>query len=269
MKSIIAQNIQLILQDKGIDKFELAKGSGLSISTIDEIISTSKTPTISEVVSISNAIGVPVYWFFLPIPNFLSSWHLTLEELENMVVSNPSLRGFMVGYMAESKIRTYFLSHPEISNIYKPDDHDRSKKCDLLLTYMGHEFSFEIKSLQTNTVRTANDDGGLVASFQCDASDRRLIDLPNGHSINTTCLKYGDFDILAINLFAFTGNWDYAFVLNKDLPHATVGRSKRNFIAEDDLKYLIKSSIKITYPLQEPFVSNPFILMKRLLQENH
>ena len=269
MEYIIVQNIKLILGERGIDINYLAQLSGLSIDTLYGIINLQYIPSISEICAISDALGFPVYWFFLPIPNFLSTWHLTLEELGDMVVNNPSLRGFMVGYMAESKIRSYFSSNPEITNIYKPDDHDRSNKCDLVLTYKGHEFSFEIKSLQTNTVKKSKDGKSLVATFQCDASDRRVIKLPNGHAVNTTCLKFGDFDIVAVNLFAFTGNWDYAFALNKNLPHATPGKSNKNVISEKDLKYLIKSSIKITYPLQYPFVSDPFILLEHLLQENH
>lgn len=269
MKEIIAQNIKLLLQEKDISIEKLCAATKLSTATIVSIVNAELTPTLQDIDIIAKALNTPTYWFFLPLPNFLASWHLTLEELEDMVVHNPSLRGFMVGYMAESKILSSFLRNHEVSNVYKPDDHDRSHKCDLILTYKGHEFSFEIKSLQTNTVkRDKENNKRLIATFQCDASDKRMIVLSNGHSINTTCLKYGDFDIVAINLFAFTGNWDYAFALNSELPHATTSRSKNNVIPDEDLKYLIKSSIRITYPLQYPFVSDPFILMNRLLQDN-
>lgn len=226
-------------------------------------------PTVAEIASIAEALGVAVYQLFLPQPNFLSSWHISLEELGDMVAQNPSLRGFMVGYMAESKLRSYFSACPEISNMYKPDDHDRSNKCDLVLSYMEREFTFEIKSLQTNTVKTSLDGKGFEGTFQCDASDRRFVKLPNGHDVNTTCLKFGDFDILAVNLFAFTGQWCYGFALNRDLPHATLGRGRKNVISEEDAQYLIKSSIHIKYPLCEPFVLDPFILMRRMLQDNH
>lgn len=269
MKEIIAQNIRLLMKEQSISISDLCSATKLPISTLTSIVDAYVTPTVQNVKIIADALNTPVYWFFLPLPNFLASWHLTLEELGDMVVHNPSLRGFMVGYMAESKIRSYFFRNPEISNVYKPDDHDRSNKCDLVLTYKGHEFSFEIKSLQTNTVKHDKENSDkLVATFQCDASDKRVIELPNGHSVNTTCLKFGDFDIVAINLFAFTKNWDYAFALNSELPHATAGRSKKVEISDEDLKYLIKSSIHITYPLEPPFVSDPFILMDRLLRGN-
>lgn len=267
MNHIISDNIKLILTENKMNLHTLAERARMDYQLVNDIINSKVIPSVQEVSSIAEALEFPLYWFFLPIPNFLSSWHLTLEELGDMVVNNPSLRGFMVGYMAESKIRSYFLRHPEISNVFKPDDHDRSNKCDIVLTYKNRQFTFEVKSLQTNSVKKTI--SGLKGTFQCDASDRRIIELPNGHRVNTTNLKFGDFDIVAINLFAFTGNWDYAFALNRDLPMATPGKSKKaeNVISDEDLKYLIKSSIKITYPLEPPFVSDPFILMNQLLQD--
>lgn len=256
------------MQEKAISLSSLASNLGIPEEDLSPIVNGDKTPSISEIELIANKLSTPPYWLLIPLPNFLASWHISIEELGDMIKNNPSLRGFMVGYMAESKIRSYFLRNPDVSNLFKPDDHDRTNKCDLVLSYKGRDFTFEIKSLQTNTVRKIADTNELTATFQCDASDRRIIELPNGHSVNTTCLKFGDFDIVAINLFAFTGNWDYAFALNRDLPHASQGRGK-NVLPKEDLSYLIKSSIRITYPTKAPFVDNPFVLMDQLLQENH
>jgi hypothetical protein len=38
---------------------------------------------------------------------------------------------------------------------------------------------------------------------QVDASDSRTISLPDGSTMKTTCLLRGEFDILAVNCFAF------------------------------------------------------------------
>lgn len=142
----------------------------------------------------------------------------------------------------------------------KFDDHDRDNKHDLVLTYRGQEFSFEIKSLQTATVKPSQVEGvELEARFQCDASDRRKIRLGNGQEVETTCLKFGEFDIVAVNLFAFSEKWDFAFALNKDLPC-----SEYKKYPEEIRKNLIKSIIPITLPLQHPFVSDPFILLDHL-----
>ncbi len=264
MVNIISSHIKEILDSKGLSLSELADMSYVDEAELLAVVEKGKLPSLDVVISVSDAVGLPLYWFFMPLPNFFSSWHVTLEELTEMVACNPSLRGFMVGYMAESKLRSLFSKYKNISGLYKPDDHDRRHKGDLVLTYRGCEFTFEIKSLQTNTIRQTTE-GGFYGTFQCDASDRREILLPNGHVVNTTCLKFGDFDIVAINLFAFTQKWEYAFALNTDLPHASQGRGK-NIIPVEDLEHLIKSSIKITYPLQAPFVSDPFMLMDRMVE---
>ena len=268
MTSLISNNIRALLINKNMSTDDLSIKSNIEVEKLNTIIMGKALPSLEEVKLICDAFEIPLYWLFIPLPNFLDSWHITIEELGEMVRNNPSLRGFMVGYMAENKIRRFFSNHQDISDLYKPDDHDRSSKCDIILNYRGQQFRFEVKSLQTNTVRNTAD--GLTAKFQCDAYDRRIIELPNGHIVNTTNLKFGDFDIVAVNLFAFTGNWDYAFALNRDLPHATQTRGKnKNAITKDDLKFLIKTSIEITYPLKHPFVSDPFVLMNQLLLDKH
>lgn len=204
MDHIISDNIKFILSKNKMNSRTLAERAGMDNQLIDDIIECKVIPSVQEVSLIADTLKLPLYRFFIPLPNFLSTWHLTLEELDDMVTNNPSLRGFMVGYMAENKIRSYFLNHPEISNVYKPDDHDRTKKYDIVLTYKKRQFTFEVKSLQTRLVKKT--ETGMKGYFQCDASDRRIIELPNGHRVNTTNLKFGDFDIIAVNLFAFTGN---------------------------------------------------------------
>lgn len=143
----------------------------------------------------------------------------------------------------------------------KYDDHDRTSKGDISFHYKGKEFKIEAKSLQTNSVvQTSN--GTWCGKFQCDASDRREIQLPNGHTINTTCLAVGEFDIVAVSLYAFGNQWRFAFAKNKDLPHPN-NRSKN--VPAEDREYLIKSSIDITWPLQAPFTTDVYSLLDEML----
>lgn len=165
MEPIIAKNIKFFLDEKNQTVQTLSDMSKLDYGFVKAVVDGKYMPTVAEIASIAEALDVAVYQLFLPQPNFLSSWHISLEELGDMVAQNPSLRGFMVGYMAESKLRSYFSACPEISNMYKPDDHDRSNKCDLVLSYMEREFTFEIKSLQTNTVKTSLDGKGFEGTF--------------------------------------------------------------------------------------------------------
>lgn len=191
----------------------------------------------------------------------LEKWQISAEELTKIVDENPSLRGFMFGYVSEYKARTYFDGHENIEKLMKYDDHDRSSKGDISFIYKRKEFKIEAKSLQTNSViRTG--DSSWTGKFQCDASDRREILLPNGHTVNTTCLAVGEFDIVAVSLYAFGDEWKFAFAKNSDLQHP--GARSRN-VAEADREYLIKTLIDITWPLQPPFTTDVYALLDSML----
>ena len=191
----------------------------------------------------------------------LQKWQITDEELTQIVNDNPSLRGFIFGYVSEYKIRSFF-NHSEISNIKKYDDHDRTNKGDISFIYKGREFKIEAKSLQTNSVKKLEGHDCWKGTFQCDASDKRPILLPNGHEITTTCLAVGEFDIVAVSLFAFGNQWRFAFAKNSDLPHPE-DRSRN--IPRKDRQYLIKSSINITWPLQAPFTTDVYSLLDEFI----
>lgn len=116
----------------------------------------------------------------------LDRWDITAEELTLVVDQNPSLRGMVLGYVAELKLERLWLDRPGITDVVKPDDHDRRRKGDRVVYYKGRKFTFESKSLQTKTVQPTED--GWIGKAQVDASDRRLVSLPDGSEIPTTCL---------------------------------------------------------------------------------
>lgn len=192
----------------------------------------------------------------------LERWHLTADELTQIVDLNPSLRGFMFGYIAEFQLRKFLLDSKYVTGLLKYDDHDRSqgKKNDLLVTYKGLDFTIEVKSLQTASVRQSGN--MYTGTFQCDASDSRTIPLPNGERIKTTCLMVGGFDIVAVNIFAFQHQWQFGFALNRDLP-----RSKHKGYTAEQQQFLLATSMQISLPLRPPFVSDPFVLLDRLINE--
>lgn len=190
----------------------------------------------------------------------LERWQISAEELTQIVDENPSLRGFIFGYVSEYKARVFFDGNSKISDLKKYDDHDRLSKGDISFQYKGREFKIEAKSLQTNSVYQEN--GIWKGKFQCDASDRREILLPNGHTVNTTCLAIGEFDIVAVSCYAFGDTWKFAFAKNADLPHP--GTRSRN-VAVEDREYLIKSLIDITWPLQPPFTTDVYSLLDDMI----
>ena len=236
--------------------------------------------------------------------SILDMFGVTLEFLTEVVMANSSLRGVIIGYLAERKLWDVFGLDARITAIRKDDDHDRENKGDLVITYLGHDFRFEVKSLQTNSIKMFNSatgkwmpkiihqaqpevtgqkrkkkkwvecelfrnvwqEGGYSSRFkgkvQCDASDNREIGLPNGNRVKATNLKVGEFDILAVGLFAFREQWDFGFMLNRDLPRTTSSKFK-----EEDWPYLLKTLIPVEWPLSDTCVTDPFVLMDQLIEE--
>ena len=182
---------------------------------------------------------------------------VTAAEVEQLVQSLPSLRGVLVGYLAERQLAKQWFSGFQMT---KPDNHDRRSKGDRLIEYKGYKISVEVKSLQTNAVvETAP--GRYKGTFQCDASDSRVVTLPDGSTVKTVCLVVGGFDLLAINLFEFGQQWRFAFVNNADLPRSTF----RGYTPQQR-QYLLQTTPSITWPLQPPYRDEPFKLMDELVK---
>lgn len=191
--------------------------------------------------------------------DILTTLGLTPQELTEIVRENPSLRGFISGYISEYKLRKFFASDKRISNIRKYDDHDRSRKSDIVFTYKGEDISVEVKSLQTNSIRK---EGNVFSGkTQVDASDKRPVKLPNGKTVSTTCLLVDEFDLLAVNLYSFESKWHFAFAKNSDLP-----RSNFRGYTPAQRKYLIATLIGVTWPTQPPFTNDPFPLLDEIVR---
>jgi hypothetical protein len=230
----------------------------------------------------------------------LDRWGISADYFTEVINDNPSLRGMILGYVAERKLRDLFETIPGVSGLRKDDDHDREKKGDLVVVYKGHEIRIEVKSLQTNHVQVLPQGSGAeqlsnwlpmvrriqdgknkrgrpkyryvpnpdvanltpearkrahyTGAVQCDASDRRSVALPNGQSIETTCLLVGEFHILAAGLFSFREEWDFGFALNEELPRST------NYPADIN-QYLLATLIPVTWPLKQPFSADPVLLL--------
>jgi len=255
---IFKERVEYLLSKSNFDS-ELT----MSIKTI-----LTKEISLNSIYQISKILNVPPYMLFLENNNFFERLNISLYELEEVSAENPSLGGTINGYLGEIKLREYLDKIPGISILPKPDDHDRTAKYDLPIEYKGQLFKIEAKSLQTNSIKPAKKRTDIIyeATLQCDASDCRSIVLPNGKTVTTTCLQYGDFDILAVNMFKFKQKWEFAFALNCDLPQSGKG-SKKNPIPDDCQKYLMKTSIPITYPIEGIFVSDICLLLDKLIRK--
>ena len=191
----------------------------------------------------------------------LQRWGITAEELTEIVVANPSMRGLMVGYVAEYKLRKmFFESDTRVENLTKYDDHDRGRPADLEFTYRRVPIRVEAKSLQTATIKKTG--RVYVGKFQCDASDRRTVRLPNGETLSTTCLVVDNFDLLAVNLFEFEQKWRFVFARNRDLPH-----SRYRGYTPEQRSYLLAALIDVSFPPEPPFIEDPFSLLDDIVRE--
>lgn len=193
---------------------------------------------------------------------FLDQAGISPEDFTKAVLKNPSLRGILIGYIAEEKFEERWLRDSRISNPYKNDDHNRAGKGDRVITYQGRQFIIEVKSLQTNSIKKI-ENGCYTAKAQVDASDKRIITLPNGDKVNTTCLLVGEFDVLGVNLFGIEGKWDYVFAKNQDLPRSTYGK-----YSPEQRLYLLSSLVPIKIPVQPPFSNDLFEILDSIINES-
>lgn len=196
-----------------------------------------------------------------PKKPILERWEITEQEFTDLIDQNPSLRGMNLGYIAEKKFHDQFLNHHDITESSKDDDHDRSRKGDRRIVYKGHEFIVEVKSLQTNMCKNLGNDAWEGKS-QVDGSDRRVVKFADGSELNTTLLLRGEFDLLAVNCFAFGEKWRFTFVKNSDLPTSSYKK-----YTEEQRNQLIASLVPVTWPPKAPFTDDPLKLLDEIIAE--
>ena len=197
---------------------------------------------------------------YAPSVGILQELGLSVDELTTLVHSNPSLRGMVIGYAAEQKLQAYLQSSDAITYIGKPDDHDRQNKGDHVIEYRGQLLTIESKSLQTRMVTR---DGNIWRGrAQVDASDRRTVILADGSPFETTLLTVGEFDVLAVNCFAFGQGWNFVFAKNGDLP-----RSRYRNYSDEVRNQLLASLVPVSWPPEPPFSDNLLAVIDSLIDD--
>ncbi len=192
--------------------------------------------------------------------SILEVWKLSPDTLTDIINENPSLRGMLLGYVAEYKLREMLLSEDRINYLGKPDDHDPTNKGDHVIEYKGQRFTIESKSLQSRMIEK---DGDIWrGKAQVDANDRRSIVLKDGTQIATTLLMVGEFDVLAVNCFAFEQAWNFVFARNSDLPRSTYRR-----YSPQVQNQLIASLVSVSWPPEPPFTCDLTEILEQLATE--
>lgn len=177
------------------------------------------------------------------------------EDLVSAIKEAPSLRGMILGYVAELMFERHLPQNYDvimIDHISSHDDHDRkTNKSDRTLTYNGKPVRIQLKSIQTNSIAHDLRANKLRATVQNDGSDRRDVILSDGSIVNTTCYRVGDYDILAVPLFPFTGEWDFAYKRNSECRRST----SRKYTLEQQQELLATTEI-ISWPLGDEWTTN-------------
>ena len=194
--------------------------------------------------------------------SILTEWGISSQQFTELLEENPSLRGMLLGYVAELKLKEIVTSIPNVSYTVKFDDHNRKKKGDLYIIYRNKAFDLESKSLQSSMSKWDEQKKRWKGKAQVDGSDRRTITLPDGSAIDTTLLLRGEFDILAVNCYAFESKWRFVFARNRDLPSSSYRR-----YSEEQRKFLIASLIPVTWPPEPPFYANLRDLLDEMIKD--
>jgi hypothetical protein len=182
------------------------------------------------------------------------------EDLVLAIKRAPSLRGMILGYIAEEMFARHVLEDNAFSDVRRHDDHDRNNnKADRDFVFEGKRVGVQLKSIQTNSICWREDFNCLYGQVQNDGSDKRDVKLPNGEVVSTTNYKVGDYDILAVPLFPFTGTWDYGYLLNRDCRKTTSNR-----YTEIQQSYLLSTMEEIYFPIKTPWFSDIKIAIRAL-----
>ncbi len=150
-------------------------------------------------------------------PNMSILSDFTAEEIESVINDNSSLRGYLQGYLAEIALKKRLLLIPGVTHVEKIRDQSKEKG-DLRVTYRDCIMTIEVKSVSTDSVRDDLLNESWQGTVSLKSSDKRELVIEGVGIVDTTSLPKGEFDILAISIYAVAGTWDFLYIENEYLP---------------------------------------------------
>jgi hypothetical protein len=95
-----------------------------------------------------------------------------------------------------------------------------------------------------------------------DGSDRRTVRFADGSSLETTLLLPDEFDVLAVNCFAFGDVWHWVFARNRDLPRSSYAK-----YSPAQRQGLLASLVQVQKPTTGIFTADLFGLLDSMLAD--
>lgn len=203
---------------------------------------------------------------------------MSVAEFNQIANDNQNFISTIVGYVSEKRLRERLLDdHPDIENIWSPEDQDTGQKGDLAFEYKGEPIRVEVKSLQTRTIRKIEDDttqkdlsGEEKTQVEWKAkthikgsSDPRKVEHEDFEDTTVALdVEEPGFDILAVSVFFFDYNWEFAFVRPEHLPRS----QKRGWPDELKEKHAV-SKPPVTKPPTGNWTDDLFELMDEIIAE--
>jgi hypothetical protein len=174
---------------------------------------------------------------------------IELADIQALMDENPSLRGYLQGYLAEMILRRKLLSVPGVEGIEKIPDRNEERG-DLKIAYRNRPITMEVKSIATNSVRSDTMNETWQGTVLVKNTDRRLLEIDGLGEITSTNIIKGEFDILAICCFAVRGDWDFVFIESQYLPEP------------DTLPGLVKTKFSINPMLTAGLTHDPLKILE-------
>lgn len=183
----------------------------------------------------------------------------TSEELDQVIQDNPSLRGFLQGYLAEVALKKQLLQLPDVFSVEKIPD-QAAEKGDLRVRYKDLEITIEVKSIGTNTVKQDVLYDSWQGTVAVRSSDKKELEVEGVGRIRTSSIPRGGFDILAISCYAVSGKWEFLFMDNDNIPYRdlkTPNLLKSSFtVNPETTPYLHSNLLKILQIVYDKKKSN-------------
>ena len=129
---------------RGLSQTALASRLAKPQSFVSKYETGERRLDVIELITVSRALGHDPVSLMQTLAHgeqatVLDEWDIDASALTSILVENPSLRGMLMGYVAERKLQMMVKDVPGVSLLAKPDDHNRMRKGDLHITYKGKD----------------------------------------------------------------------------------------------------------------------------------